>query len=396
MQLLHGTVQHYPWGTTDAIPNLLGRRPDGQPHAEYWLGAHRLAPSQLADGSLDVILRENPEILGASSLAGFGLQLPYLMKVLSARHALSLQAHPSRSQAEEGYARENAAGISPHSPERTYKDDWPKPEVMIALEDFETLSGFRDARVTAELFAALGVAEELAPVIGPLTERKGSAALAEVFLDVLSLEGERARLVEVVCAAARRHQDDPGPVGDFARTAVELDRVFPGDPGILAALLMNRVTLRPGEALYVPAGQMHAHLKGTGIEVMANSDNVIRGGLTRKHIDVGELVRVVDFSAGDPRLTLPVHVGSGVDHYPTPCEEFDVWRVTLDPVTGAAPLPGRDAARIVLVVDGTLTLTMPGDSLTLSKGEAAFIAAADTDVSVEGDGTAFVTSSGLR
>ena len=186
-------------------------------------------------------------------------------------------------------------------------------------------------------------------MIGPLTQRKGPAALAEVFLDVLSLDGDRAHLVDLVCAAALRHSSDEGPVGEFARTAVELDTIFPGDRGILAALLMNRVTLQPGQAHYVPAGHMHAHIRGTGIEVMANSDNVIRGGLTPKHIDVGELVRVVDFTPDDPIVTEPHFVRPGVERYRTPCAEFDVWRTTLDPGTGSDPAArapvGPDRAR---------------------------------------------------
>lgn len=396
MQLLHGTVQHYPWGTTDAIPALLGLEPDGRPHAEYWLGAHSLSPSRLADGTLDAVVRQNPEVLGARSEAAFGAQLPYLVKVLSARHALSLQAHPSREQAEEGFAREDAAGVSLDSPLRTYKDDWPKPEVMIALDEFETLSGFRAPPETVRLFTGLGVAGDLAPLIKPLTQRKGPEALAEVFLDVLSLDGERAHLIDLVCAAAIGHASTPGAVGEFARTALELDTVFPGDRGILAALLMNRVTLQPGEALFVPAGHMHAHLRGTGIEVMANSDNVIRGGLTPKHIDVAELVRVVDFTPGDPVITQPTYVRPGVERYRTPCDEFDVWRTALGPGTGPVRLPGRRSARIVLVASGEVVLSSGTARLELGQGQAAFIEAADIDVMAEGDAVAFVTSSGLR
>lgn len=350
----------------------------------------------MAEGALDAVVRENPDVLGTRTEEAFGTQLPYLMKVLSARHALSLQAHPSRAQAEQGFERENAAGIPLDSPERTYKDDWPKPEIMIALDEFETLSGFRDPIQTAALFAAIGVAEELDSVIRPLTQRKGAAALEQVFLEVLSLEGERARLTEAVCSAALRHTADEGPVGEFARTAVELDAVFPGDRSIIAALLMNRVTLQPGEAHYVPAGRMHAHLRGTGIEVMANSDNVIRGGLTPKHIDIPELVRVVDFEPGEPLITAPVEVRQGVERYPTPCEEFDVWRISVGDGNGGIRLPGRRSARILLVVDGGLELAAEDQRLQLAQGEAAFIPATDTGVHIEGDALAFVTSSGLR
>ncbi|MGV8908010.1 MAG: mannose-6-phosphate isomerase, class I [Propionicimonas sp.] len=396
MQLLRGTFQHYAWGTTNAIPELLGEPADGRPVAEYWLGAHPLAPSVVAGKPLDALVAEQPEVLGEASRSAFGDRLPYLVKVLSARHALSLQAHPSREQAEEGYERENAAGLAPDAPDRTYRDDWPKPELLVALDEFQGLAGFRDPLRTAALFGGLGVADELASVIGPLTERKGSAALAEVFLDVLSLDGERGRLSELVCAAAMQKQHSPGELGEFARTVLELDEVFPTDHGILAALLMNRVTLQPGEALYVPAGQMHAYLRGTGVEVMANSDNVIRGGLTNKHVDVGELVKVVDFEPSVPTAIHPSSVRSGVQKYKTPCREFDVWRIA--PSANLAPirLPRRRSARILLVIEGNVELTAGSVQLGLSRGQAAFVPATDPIATISGDAVAFLTASGLR
>jgi mannose-6-phosphate isomerase len=369
--------------------------PDGEPLAEYWLGAHALSPASTPQGGLDDLVKRHPQWLGQATTDAYGPQLPFLLKVLSARHALSLQAHPNRDQAAAGFARENAAGIDLASPERVYTDDWPKPEILIALDTFESLNGFREPQATAELFAGLGVAEELSSVIRPLTERKGAAALAQVFLDVLSLEGERRHLVDVAAAAAMKHSNDEGPVGDFARTAVELDHVFPGDRGILAALLLNRVTLQPGEAFYVAPGQMHAHLRGTGIEVMATSDNVIRGGLTPKHIDVHELVSVVDFAPQQPQLTLPVENRPGVDRYKTPCPEFDVWRVRISPDLETIRLPGSRSARIALVISGQVTITS-GEPMPLSRGQSVFLSAEELDASISGDGIVFVTASGLR
>lgn len=394
MQLLQGTVQHYPWGTTDAIPALLGVPADGRPFAEYWLGAHSLSPSVLAGTPLDEVIREHPSYLGSAPKQAFGNHLSFLVKVLSARHALSVQAHPSRAQAEEGFARENAAGIALDAPERIYRDSWPKPEILIAIDEFHTLSGFRPPRDTAELFDGLGVAGELSSVIGPLTARKGPAALAEVFLDVLSISGDRTRLSELVCAAAVEHQDDPGELGQFARTVLELDEVFPSDPGILAALLLNRVVLQPGEAIFVPAGSMHAHLRGTGVEVMGNSDNVIRGGLTNKHVDVGELLTVVDFAAGEPAIIRPVPVSPGVSRYPAGCQEFEVWRLALE--GGTATVPGDGSARVVLVISGSLELGLGGDVTTLGTGQAAFIPADQEAPAARGTALAFVTASGLR
>ncbi len=393
MQRLSGAIQHYAWGTTDAIPNLLGVAANGEPVAEYWLGAHPLAPATVDGRRLDEILAERPEALGDSSRAQFGDQLPFLVKVLSARHALSLQVHPSREQAIEGFARENAAGIALDAPERTYRDDWPKPEMLVALSEFHSLNGFREPSRTAWLFDQLGVSTELASVIGPLTERKGAAAMAEVFLDVLSLSGERAELSELVCAAAMKHKDAPGELGDFARTVIELDEVFPGDPGILAALLMNKVVLAPGDATYVPAGRMHAHLSGTGVEVMANSDNVIRGGLTAKHVDVGELVKVVEFEAITPTRLTPLVEAPGVEHFPTECPEFDVWRIRANPLP--TPVPGTGSARVLLMVGGSARLHADGIDLELGSGESALLAADETPT-IEGDGLLFVTAAGVR
>jgi len=396
MQLLDGAIQHYAWGTTDAIAALLHREPDGTPFAEYWLGAHPAAPATTASGPLDAVIRDHPDVLGQRSLEAWGDRLPFLMKILSARQPLSLQAHPTREQAVDGFARENAARIRLDDPRRVYSDDWPKPEILIPLEDFDALTGFREPHRTAELFAGLGIADELASVIGPLTERKGPAALAEVFLDALSLEGERAHLIDVTCAAAMKHSGETGDVGDFARTAVLLDDTFPGDRGILAALLLNRVTLHSGEAIYLAAGQMHAYLRGTGIEVMAASDNVVRGGLTAKHIDVAELVKVVDFTPVTPGIIKPETVRQGVERYATPCQEFDVWRMTPAPGDGGIRIPGANSARVVLVVAGTTTVLANGQSLALDAGQSAFLTAAETDAALTGDGVAFVTASGLR
>ena len=396
MQPLSGTVQRYDWGTNDAIPALLGRPADDRPVAEYWLGAHSSSPSLLGSRTLVEHIGAVPAVLGRRSREAFGEHLPYLMKVLSARHALSIQAHPSREQAIEGFARESRSGTPLDAAERTYKDCWPKPEVLIALDDFHSLAGFRDPHETAALFAALGVSEQLASVIGPLTERKGSAALAEVFLDVLSLVDDRLHLVNETVAAAMHHRYDDGPVGAFARTALELDAVFPADPGILAALLMNRLLLHRGQALFVPAGMMHAHLRGTGVEVMANSDNVIRGGLTNKHIDVSELVTVVDFNPWLPEVLHPVRTRPGVLKYATPCSEFEAWRMLVDEQGGPIRVPGGGSARILLAIDGACVLDDGQNTLQLPRGRSAFLSADEAEVYASGTAEVFGASSGIR
>ena len=394
MREVQGHVVRYPWGTTDAIPAILGIEGDSSPVAEYWLGAHPLAPSWVGEESLADALRRDPSLLGEASVTQFGARLPYLMKILSARHALSVQVHPSREQAEEGYAREDAAGLPVASPVRSYKDDWPKPEILVALDEFHTLVGFRDPAETYALFEGLGALGLVRDIVGPLVDRAGVAGLQEVFLDILSVADDRRAMVDQVLAMAMARRDAPGALGEFARTAVELDGSFPSDPGILGALLMNRVRLAPGEAVYVAAGVPHAHLRGTGIEVMANSDNVIRGGLTNKHVAVDELVRLVDFSPSAPEILAGVEAQPGAWAYRTECPEFSVWRLEVAPGRDVlAPDEGR--ARIALVTSGEVALTDATGSLVLPRGRSAFLAAGNSPATFSGAGQVFVSGPGV-
>lgn len=376
MLRITGTRQSYAWGTTDSIPAILQRSATDEPFAEYWLGAHPLGDAAVdGRGTLSRVLTDQPELLGEATVEAFSGKLPFLMKLLSAGSPLSLQAHPSRTQAEHGYAQESLNGIPLSAPERSFKDDWPKPEIIIALEPFEGLLGFRHPVASAELFEALGLGEALSSVIGPLRDRTTTPALQEVFLDVLSL-GERRHLVDEVLAAAVRHLDMPGEVGLFAQTAVELDEHFPGDPGILAALLLNRFRLDTGEAVALGAGIMHAYLKGTGVEVMANSDNVLRGGLTPKHVDVPELRRVVTFEALPVPSTEPERVADSVVAFRPPFEEFELLQATLeDDAVHGLDVHGPG---IAVVTRGTARLALAGQEIELGPGEAVFLPAAET------------------
>jgi mannose-6-phosphate isomerase len=392
MQRIEGRAQHYAWGSATAIPGLLGLEATGEPYAEYWLGAHESAPSLVSGDPLDaVIATQGKNILGTATMERFGGRFPYLMKLLAADRPLSIQAHPNREEAEAGFARENEAGVAIDAPDRTYRDAWPKPEAIIAVTPFVGLCGFRDPVRTVFLIEQLGVAHELGSVIAPLTQRKGSAALAQVFLDVLSFEGDRLRLVDVVVDAAADHTEDDAELGDLARAIVQLGNAFPGDRGILAALLLNVVTLQPGEGLFLGPGNMHAYLHGVGIEVMANSDNVLRGGLTGKHIDVDELMRVVRFKAEEPVL-LPVEaVGPRTYHYGTDAPEFTVWRV--DPGETPVHIPGS-GARIGLVLEGDAHVTVAGATLDLQRGESVLLSAGDC-ASVSGTGLLYVSGPGI-
>lgn len=389
---LGGVRQSYAWGTTDSIAHLLGIESDGTPWAEQWFGAHPLGDSPTDDGgTLSAHLADHPEQLGAACLETFGIRLPFLIKILSAATPLSLQAHPTRAQARDGHARESLLGVPLTAAERSFKDDWPKPEAIVALTPFKALVGFRDPHRTAELFEALGLGDSLDSVIGPLRDREGVPALQEVFLDVLSL-GERRHLVDEVLAAAVDRLGAPGELGVFARTAVEIDESHPSDPGILAALLLNHFSLEPGQSLSLAPGVMHSYLRGTCVEVMANSDNVVRGGLTSKHIDVDALLQVVDFQPA-PISVDTAHGSDGVYVYPSRFDEFELWM--LQPTSDRElQVPRVDSGRIALVVAGDFTLTSDTGLCTIGPGRAAFLAAGEA-VTARGRGQLFVAASGV-
>ncbi|RCK68378.1 mannose-6-phosphate isomerase, class I [Desertihabitans brevis] len=388
MQRLTGPVQHYAWGSPTLIPELLGTEPDGRPHAELWLGAHPSAPARLESEGLDERVERDPAVVGAASVERFGRRLPYLLKLLAAAEPLSLQAHPTREQAERGWAREEAEGPARDAPDRNYKDDWPKPEMIVALTEFDALCGFADPARTAALWRELEV-EALDPLVDALGTPDG---LRAVLLDLLDDERWRG-VAGLVTEAAGRRAEEEGAVGDLCRTAVEIARFYPGDPGVLVALLMNRVRLQPGEALFLGAGNLHAYLSGLGVEVMANSDNVLRGGLTPKHVDVAELGAVLDFSSITPQPVPLVDEGEGRFRFDTPAPEFTLWRVDCSdtPTT----VPASTTGRIVLATSGRVQLQSGATAITLHRGQAAFLPAGET-VSAHGGGTAFVAGPGVR
>ena len=303
----------------------------------------------------------------------FGPQLPYLLKVLAAAQPLSLQAHPSRAGAEDGFAREERAGIDRGAPNRLYRDDWPKPEMFVALGDVEALCGFREPDETYALLTRLGV-PAATDLVAPL-RGGGPEQLAEVFARVLGLaEGEREVVAQVVTAAAELIAGGDAvadaELARFARTAVELDEHYPGDPGILAALLMNRMGFGRFQGLFLPAGNLHAYLHGIGVEIMANSDNVMRGGLTPKHVDVSELLAILDFTPGVPALVEVVEESTGVWRYRTPAPEFALWRVEADP--SGVVLPAAASGRVVLVVEGEVEIGDGAQTWPLDRGAAVF------------------------
>ena len=387
-----GHVQRYDWGSTDAIPAILGGNPDGTPWAEYWLGAHPKAPSTLSDGTpLDQWLAYHPDELGGPSREAFGDRLPFLLKILSADHALSIQAHPSREQAERGFAAENEAGVAVDAPNRIFRDDWPKPEMIVALTDFAALCGFRDPSSSLVLLSGLGKVGGLDEVLAPLSEDNG---LAKVVATVLSGDASVVSVVEGVVSASRRYLEEgtDEAVRGLASTAVELWEDHPGDPSILVALLMNRVQLASGQQIHLGAGTMHAYLGGTGVEIMANSDNVLRGGLTSKYIDVKALLNHANMVPEPCVGEYAQQISPGVGLYHTEFPEFRLW--VLKDHDETLDLPATKLGRILLVTEGQLVAHCGTDDCELSRGQSVWLAAGD-EVRVTGQGCGFLASAGV-
>ncbi|WP_067534835.1 mannose-6-phosphate isomerase, class I [Nocardia crassostreae] len=391
MHELLGALRSYAWGSRTALAQLCGRPvPSAHPEAELWFGAHPADPAQVringhSRSLLDVVSADPQHELGA--VAGeFGGRLPFLLKILAAEEPLSLQAHPSIEQARAGFARENHAGVAIDSPMRNYRDENHKPELVVALDRFEALAGFRDPRQTVRLLRALDV-PELNQYAELLAAQPDSAGLRTLFTTWIALPQANIKaLLPKVLDGCVRYLSDPETGSGHAakeflaevKTALELAEVYPGDAGVLAALLLNRITLEPGEGLFLDAGNLHAYLRGVGVEIMANSDNVLRGGLTPKHVDVPELLRVLDFEPLDLPIVEPEPADGGF-RYDTPAPEFALRRYELAPGADAVPILSAGPG-IVLCTQGTLRLFQGDDKLLVECGHAAWISATDADI----------------
>jgi mannose-6-phosphate isomerase len=369
---LRNEVKPYAWGSHTALARLRGLpSPSRQPEAELWLGAHPGGPSRVigAGGEetpLDAFIAAAPEaVLGAQVLRRFGPRLPFLLKVLAAERPLSIQAHPNPQQAREGFARENAAGIPQGAPERSYRDDQAKPELICALSPFQALIRFRAPADVAARLARLE-APELADVL------RAPADLRALFTSWMRLDAAaRRRVLDRTCELARR---DPDP--DLAWVA-RLAEAYPGDAGALAPLFLNRVTLAPGEALFLPAGELHAYLEGVGVEIMSSSDNVLRGGLTPKHVDLPELQRVLRFDGGPAQVRRPEPAAPGELRYATPAPEFELSRIEL---AGGASFEarGRRGVEILLCTHGEGEVAAPEtqERVAVRSGDGLLVPAA--------------------
>ncbi|PRY43851.1 mannose-6-phosphate isomerase type 1 [Umezawaea tangerina] len=389
VELLHNAIRAYAWGSRTAISALLGKEvPAPHPEAELWMGAHPGDPSRVVgpDGQerslLDLLAADPAAQLGERFATRWGGRLPFLMKVLAAEEALSLQAHPSAEQAAEGFAAEERAGVPMDAPTRNYKDPSPKPELVCALTEFHALAGFRDPHRTAALLRSLD-APDFAPYAELLAGQPDEQGLRALFTTLITLpQTALDQLLPQVLDACVLHVKEHGEFDLECRTVLELGEAYPGDAGVLAALLLNRLVLQPGEAVHLPAGNLHAYLHGTGIEILANSDNVLRCGLTPKHVDVPELLRVLDFGCGDMPVQRGEEVAPGLAVYRTPSQEFELSRLDL-----AADLEVRvdDAGpQILICVDGAVRVhDGAGREIELARGRSMWLAAADPAVVVK-------------
>jgi len=374
---LTNTPRDYAWGAIDGVARALGWAPSGGPEAELWLGAHPLSPAARAAGDA-----------AWDDLAGWeaatGARLPYLLKLLAAASPLSLQAHPTAAQAAAGFAREEAAGIPLTARERNYKDPNAKPELIVAVDDgFEALCGFRPVSETVALVEGLADASEAPEALAGWRDAV-AAGVREGFAWLLSGAPEVDRAVAVASATAQVHPRRFELVDRLARA-------YPGDPGILVAQMLHHVTLAAGEALWLPAGNIHAYLRGTGVELMGPSDNVLRGGLTPKHVDRDELRSVLDVTPGPVSRLKPVAVTRHVVAYrPASVASGADVGFELLLITGDATVRTGSAA-IALTVEGTFTLAVDGSTAAVARGDILF-ADAPGELAVTGAGRLFVAT----
>ena len=388
IKLLKNTVQNYAWGSPTAIPELLGEQnPSHEPRAELWMGAHPKAPSFVNyDGHwlslAELIARYPQEILGNTVALAFDNKLPYLFKVLAAAKPLSIQAHPSLNQAKEGFGRENDQGIAMDAPNRNYKDDSHKPECICALSPFWAMYGFRNI---PEILALMGKScpVALAGELDLLKKRPDPAGLKRFFTGLMTMDSPRQnQLVDEAVQNAQQYSDE-----DIAfHWMTRLSNEYPTDIGVLAPLLLNLIELKPGEALFLPAAELHAYLEGVGLELMANSDNVLRGGLTPKHIDVPELLKVLSFEPRPVNILKAVKKNKNEQIYASEADEF-----VLSVISAAAGSPYRSSesrsVEIMLCTEGTADLKDNGtqEIINIKKGDSAIIPAAVTSYSIAGD-----------
>lgn len=398
---LINTIQDYAWGSRTAIPELLGESsPADKPQAELWMGAHPKAPSTvlLEEGGqlpLPELVAQDPAgTLGATVAQKFSSRLPFLFKVLAAALPLSIQAHPNLEQAREGFRRENELSIPLDAFQRNYRDANHKPEVISALTPFWALNGFRPIPEMLDLLHSIGF-PSISEHLDTFRKNPDSAGLKIFFAALMRLDRKtRGRAIEeaVHWARGQLNQEQRSgtaggetpetPTTPIARWLVRLQRLYPGDTGVLSPLLLNLILLQPGDTMFLEAGLLHAYLEGMGIELMANSDNVIRGGLTPKHKDLEELLSILRFEGKAVRLAEALETVPGERVFQTPAEEFRLAEIRVQPDTPyTSPKTGSIELMICLDGEGAIDAV---DPLPLSKGDSLMIPASTSPYTIHG------------
>lgn len=396
---LKNPVQEYAWGSRTAIPSLLGLPvPSERPAAELWLGAHPKAPSQVMLAgewqTLDTVIERDPvSVLGKGVAERFSNTLPFLFKVLAVDRPLSIQAHPNLDQARKGFERENRLGIPLDAPERNYKDPHHKPEILCAVTRFEALKGFRSPD---DILRLLGQVSDEGPSheLDGLKRAPDPSGLRRFFTSLVSMNpARRERVIESAAGRARQSMD----LDRAFWWMVELNRAYPGDVGVLSPLIFNLVALEAGEAIYIPAGELHGYLKGVGLELMANSDNVVRGGLTQKHVDVPELLRIVNFSPG-PVQKIALQPGRQATErvYETQASEFQLSAIAVSENSTFTDEEDR-GVEIMICMEGEARIKdlRSGQFEIVGKGMSVLIPSAVGPYLIEGEATLYKAAVGM-
>lgn len=391
---LTGQVQHYAWGGKNYIASLIGlNSAKDQPCAEWWLGAHPSAPSEIENvtgkQSLIEFLSQNPTALGQASRQQFGYELPYLLKILDVEKPLSIQLHPTKAQAEKGFEAENAKGVALTDGRRTYKDRNHKPEMMIALSDFWLLHGFK---TKSQILATLNAR----PSLQPLAEKLGKQSLAEFYADVmLAKQSTLANWLLPIIEANKQPYKNGELMLDnpdyWVLYTMEAMAILPEklDAGLVCFYLFNIVQLKEGEGIFQDAGIPHAYLRGQNVELMACSDNVIRGGLTPKYVDIVELLKIVDCREVTPQIISAAPQNQSEFTYKTPVKDFALAQIRVEPEQHTKV--NLQSAGILLVMQGELKIQEKSTALTLKQGESAFITAdSNVEIMSEKGGYAFL------
>ncbi len=378
---LQNPIMDYAWGSKVHIPKLFGEpTPSEKPQAELWMGAHPKAPSRVGERTLVEIIADDPVgMLGADTADRYGNRLPFLFKLLAAGTPLSIQSHPNLAQAVDGFAKENAADVPLDAPNRNYRDDNHKPEILCAVTEFWGLNGFRKISDLLELLEEAGLGT-ITPELSTFRGSPNQDGLKEFFRAIVELnETRRLSLLDELLACANNQPT----VRPEYHWIIRIHDLYPGDIGVLCVLLLNLVRLDPGQAMFCAAGDLHAYLDGFGIELMANSDNVLRGGLTPKHVDIPELMKTLTFNDGTVEVIQP-HDGT----YSTPADEFVLSVLDIDGTERTWPSPGFE---IIVNVEGDAKIFEPNanEPVALPKGASVAIPASVTEYRIEGRATLY-------